>query len=111
MQGNPAAHRLVAPVANRFFGKADREASGVLSAAQRHTHSLDSPRIADCVATSDFRFADLREGAVTIFLCLPPDRIDTYSRWLRLIIVEALTALTRSRATRPVWLQACAGPA
>jgi len=33
MQGNPAAHRLVAPVANRFFGKADREASGVLSAA------------------------------------------------------------------------------
>ena len=60
---------------------------------------------------SDFRFANLREGAVTIFLCLPPDRIDTYSRWLRLIIVEALTALTRSRATRPVWLQACAGPA
>lgn len=33
MQGNPAVHRLVAPVANRFFGKADREASGVLSAA------------------------------------------------------------------------------
>jgi type IV secretion system protein VirD4 len=84
MQGNPAVHRLVARVAKRFFGKADREASGVLSAAQRHTHSLDSPRIADCVATSDFRFADLREGAVTIFLCLPPDRIDTYSRWLRL---------------------------
>jgi len=98
MQGNPAVHRLAAPVANRFFGKADREASGVLSAAQRHTHSLDSPRIADCVAMSDFRFADLREGAVTIFLCLPPDRIDTYSRWLRLITVEALTALTRNPA-------------
>jgi len=62
MQGNPAVHRLVAPVANRFFGKADREASGVLSAAQRHTDFLDSPRIADCVAMSDFRFADLREG-------------------------------------------------
>lgn len=101
MQGNPAVHRLVAPVANRFFGKADREDSGVVSTAQRHTYSLDSPRIADCVAMSDFRFADLREGAVTIFLCLSSDRIDTYSRWLRLIVVEALTALTRSRATPP----------
>jgi len=101
MQGNPAVHRLVAPVANRFFGKADREDSGVVSTAQRHTYSLDSPRIADCVAMSDFRFADLREGAVTIFLCLSSDRIDTYSRWLRLIVVEALTAPTRSRATPP----------
>jgi type IV secretion system protein VirD4 len=98
MQGNPAVYGLVARVANRFFGKADREASGVLSVAQRHTHSLDSPRIADCVAMSDFGFVDLREGAVMIFLCLPPDRIYTYSRWLRLIVVEALTALTRNPA-------------
>ena len=67
MQGNPAVHGLVARAANRFLGKADREASGVLSAAQRHTHFLDSPRIADCIATSDFRFADLRSGSVTIF--------------------------------------------
>lgn len=98
MQDNHAVHGLVARAANRFLGKADREASGVLSAAQRHTHFLDSPRIADCIATSDFRFADLRSGAVTIFLCLPPDRIDAYSRWLRLIVVEALTALTRTPA-------------
>jgi len=98
MQANPAVHGLIARAANRFLGKADREASGVLSAAQRHTHFLDSPRIADCLGTSDFRFADLRGGSISIFLCLPPDRIDAYSRWLRLIVVEALTALARTPA-------------
>ena len=37
---------LVARAANRQLGKSDREAAGVSSAAQRHTHFLDSPRMA-----------------------------------------------------------------
>jgi len=44
MQESPGANGLVARAANRFLGKADREAAGVLSGAQRHTHFLDSPR-------------------------------------------------------------------
>ena len=36
---------LAARAANRHLGKSDREAAGVLSAAQRHTHFLDSPRM------------------------------------------------------------------
>ncbi|SFE88863.1 type IV secretory system conjugative DNA transfer family protein [Roseivivax sediminis] len=45
MQDSDAAEGLVARAANRFAGKADREAASVLSNAQRHTHFLDSPRI------------------------------------------------------------------
>lgn len=66
--------------ANQNLGKSDWEASGVLSAAQRHTHFLDSPRIVDATSASDFVFADLKEKSGTVFLCLPPDRLDTYSR-------------------------------
>ena len=40
MQDNGAAGGLIARAANRHLGKSDREASGVLSAAQRHTHFL-----------------------------------------------------------------------
>ena len=36
---------LVARAANRHRAKSDREASGVLSSAQRRTHFLDSPRM------------------------------------------------------------------
>jgi len=104
MQASDAAGGLVARAANRFLGKSDREAAGVLSGAQRHTHFLDSPRITAATAKSDFTFASLKDQVATVFLILPPDRLDTYSRWLRLVLAQALGELARSpsRPTRPV---------
>ena len=39
-----------------------------------------------------------------MFLCLPPDRLDTYARWLRLLVSQAVTDMARSpaRPERPV---------
>lgn len=96
MQASPAAGGLVARAANRHLSKSDREASGVLSAAQRHTHFLDSPRMGAVMARSDFGFADLKAGTSTVFLVLPPDRLDAYGRWLRLMVAQAITAMARS---------------
>ncbi|KQN89883.1 conjugal transfer protein TraG [Sphingomonas sp. Leaf231] len=93
---------LVARAANRQLGKSDREAAGVLSSAQRHTHFLDSPRMTATLGASDFRFADLKERPASIFLVLPPDRLDTYARWLRLMVAQALTELARAPG-RPPW--------
>jgi type IV secretion system protein VirD4 len=92
----------VACVANCQFGKSDREAAGVLSSAQRHTHFLDSPRMTTTFGHSDFSFADLKERPVSIFLVLPPDRLDTYARWLRLMVVQALTELVRVSGCPPL---------
>lgn len=41
---------------------------------------------------------------VTVFLVLPPDRLDTYSRWLRLLLAGSLTDMARADAkpARPV---------
>jgi type IV secretion system protein VirD4 len=72
MQENGEAKGLIAWAANRHLGKSDREAAGVLSAAQRHTHFLDSPRMASVHPRSDFRFADLKRRHETVFLVLPP---------------------------------------
>ena len=95
MQESRGANGLIARAANRFLGKADREAAGVLSGAQRHTHFLDSPRIVQSLERSDFRFADLRHALTTVFLVLPPNRMDAYSRWLRLLVSEALQDIAR----------------
>ena len=59
MQGTAAAGGLIARAANRHRGKDNREAAGVLSAAQRHTHFLDSPRMTAVLDHADFAFADL----------------------------------------------------
>ena len=96
MQGTAAAGGLVARAANRHLGKADREAAGVLSAAQRHTHFLDSPRMTAVLCRSDFAFGDLKSRIATVFLVLPPDRLGTYARWLRLMVTQSLQDMART---------------
>lgn len=101
MSASSAVHGLVARAANRHLGKADREAAGVLSSAQRHTHFLDSGRIAAVTAYSDFALSELKTRPSTLFLVLPPDRLDTYARWLRLMVTQVLTAMTRAGTASP----------
>lgn len=95
MQDSTEAHGLIARSANRQIGKPEREAASVLSNAQRHTHFLDSPRMVKVTGQSDFRFADLRRGTVSVFIVLPPDRLDIYARWLRLVIAQGLQDIVR----------------
>jgi type IV secretion system protein VirD4 len=99
MQQMPDTGGLIARAANRHLGKADREAAGVLSAAQRHTHFLDSPRMVEVLRRSDFRFTDLKHRSTTVFYVLPPDRLSTYSRWLRLLVTQSLTDMARDPET------------
>ena len=106
MQKSACADGLVARAANRHLSKTGREAAGVLSSAQRHTHFLDSRRMAAVLERSDFKFEDLKSGLCTVFLVLPPERLNTHSRWLRLLVAQAIGALARSsaRPDKPVLL-------
>lgn len=104
MQKDTRCNGLIARAANRQLGKAEREASGVVSTAQRHTHFLDSARMSAVLQHSSFDFATLKEKVVTVFLVLPPDRLSNYARWLRLIIGQSLTVMssTKTRPAKPV---------
>ena len=97
MQENDRGNGLIARAANRHFGKSEREAAGVLSAAQRHTHFLDSPRMSAVLSRSDFQFSHLKLRTMTVFLVLPPDRLASYSRWLRLLVTQSLTDMARTK--------------
>ncbi|AGI10517.1 type IV secretory system conjugative DNA transfer family protein [Xanthomonas citri] len=101
MQGTAAAGGLIARAANRHRGKDNREAAGVLSAAQRHTHFLDSPRMTAVLDHSDFAFGDLKSRTATVFLVLPPDRLGTYARWLRLMVTQSLQDMARAPGKPP----------
>ena len=101
MQGTMAAGGLIARAANRHLGKDRREAAGVLSAAQRHTHFLDSPRMTAALGRSDFAFGELKSRAATVFLVLPPDRLGAYARWLRLMVTHSLQDMARTPAKPP----------
>lgn len=64
---------MIARDANRFLGNADREV---------------------------LRLANLRHRVTSVFLVLSSNRLDAYSRWLRLLVSEALQDIARD-AERP----------
>ncbi len=97
MQDSPAAGGLVASASARISQKAEEERSGVISTAQSHTHFLDSPRAAQVLSRSNVDLASLKQTAATVYLILPTERLDTYARWLRLMIGSALLAMARTR--------------
>jgi type IV secretion system protein VirD4 len=54
--------------------------------------STSSTQSTRCV---DFAFADLKAQTATVFLVLPPDRLDAYSRWLRLLVAQGFCQVLR----------------
>ena len=92
---------IVRSAGTRTFSKEERLRSSVLASLQAHTHFLDSPRMRESLSRSDFGFEDLKKEPTTIYLVLPADRLDTFGRWLRLMIQQALTINARNIEETP----------
>lgn len=92
---------VVRNTAARTATKDPKLRSNVLASVQAHTHFLDSPFIRASLARSDFSFEELRTSKMTVYVVLPPDRLETCDRWLRLIIQLAITVNARNTKDRP----------
>ncbi|HWZ58925.1 MAG TPA: type IV secretory system conjugative DNA transfer family protein, partial [Gemmatimonadaceae bacterium] len=97
MQASTELGGLVARAANRMEQKEPRERAHVISAAQSHTHFLDSPAMARVMGESTVSLEEL--AASSLYIILPGDRVDTYRAWQRLVIACAL----RSATARTGW--------
>ena len=78
----------------------------VISSAKTQTAFLDSPVLNQSMESSDFSFEELCGGNISIYLVLPPDKLQTYSRWLRLMISIAIRAVARRGSQSPSGLPA-----
>jgi len=92
---------VVSTTGARTAAKDAKLFSSVMASAQSHTHFLDSPRIRESLARSDFSFEQLKSEAMTIYLILPADRLKTFDRWLRLLIQQAITVNARNIKVKP----------
>ena len=84
------------------MGENGNERGSVLSTAKTQTQWLDDPRMQRVLSRSDFRMADLKRKRTTIYLCLPAMRMATHARWLRLMILLALSVMERTKGKPPV---------
>lgn len=98
---------LVPMAASSAFGGAIREMvspyldlaqetySGIMANLSENTKFLSDPQVKAATATSSFDMADLIRDPVTIYLVIPPDRIDTQRTWLRLMTAAAMHTFKR----------------
>lgn len=94
-------NHIINSTAMRTISKEDKLRASVLASLQSHTHFLDSPRIRENLSRSDFKFEELKSSKITIYLVLPADRLETFGRWLRLLVQQAITVNARNIAVRP----------
>jgi type IV secretion system protein VirD4 len=70
-----------------------RALTSVISAARTQTAFLDSDVLNRSMDRSDFGFEELCGGNTTVYLVLPPDKLKTYARWLRLMVSVGIRAV------------------
>jgi len=71
----------------------------VISSARTQTNFLDSDTLNESMEKSDFSFDELCRGNVSIYLVLPADKLDTYARWLRLMVSIGIRSVARGRGS------------
>lgn len=69
--------------------------NGVLTTVAGHLKWLGSPGMQNILGKSDFAMKDLQERLTTIYLILPPEELDTHSRFLRVFVAMGLRAVFR----------------
>lgn len=94
-------HPIVSSTGARSLQKEEKLKASVIATAQSHTHFLDSDRIRMNMKTSSFKFEDLKTKSMTIYLVLPSDRLNTFGRWLRLLVQQAITVNARNLEAKP----------
>ncbi len=96
-----SGHHIVASTGARCLQKEEKLLANVMATTQAQTHFLDSARIQENLEASDFKFEDLKTKQMTIYLVLPADRLNAFSRWLRLLVQQAITMNARNIDVKP----------
>lgn len=96
------AESIAARKLGRFVGEG-KELSSIISTALTQTAFLDSAALGKNLETSSFSFDELitAPNGVSIFLVLPVDKLQTYGRWLRIMISIGIRTVARNTIKLP----------
>lgn len=81
--------------------KEEKERSSIVSSAIAQLEFLNSHSLTEAMSetSSDFNLKDLKEDVLSLYLIIPPDKIPTYFKWLRLMINTSLVISQRTLKT------------
>lgn len=76
-----------------LFEKSNDELASVLSTMNRHTAFLDFRSMRKTLSGHDFDLRDLKRKKMSVYLCLPANRMGSCNRWLRLFVNQLIDAM------------------
>lgn len=88
-------HPAVSRIATGFSQKSEKERSGVISTAQGATEVFESPLLAKITSSSTFKLEELKDGICSLYLVIPPEYLDSYRPYLRLMVGLCTAMMTR----------------
>ena len=100
----PAMRRTAARFA-QMAQNAPKQFEGVLSGASQHLQVWEGPKVEKVTNRADWTPKDLRQAPYsTLYLCIPPNAIETYSSLLRVIVGQHVRQLMQPapRSAAPV---------
>jgi len=100
---------VIEGAARDFYERPANERASVLSTTRRHTKFLDFRAMARVLNGHDFDLSELKTApqGMTVYLCLPANRMGRCNRWLRLFINLLLDAMERETTKPAVPVLAC----
>jgi type IV secretion system protein VirD4 len=78
-----------------LYEKSRDERASVISTMNRHTAFLEYRNIRDVLSGNDFDLRDLKRkpNGMSVYLCLPATRMNSCSRWFRILINQLIVAM------------------
>ena len=76
-----------------LYEKSPDEMASVLSTMNRHTAFLDFRSMRKTLSGHDFDLRDLKRKKMSVYLCLPANRMGSCNRWLRLFVNQLIDAM------------------
>ena len=84
-QDSELGYGAASRIANRIVGTDPRERSGILNSACVEMRFIDTPHVRESTSSSDVFLSDITDGNIDLFVCIPPSKLETQSRLLRLL--------------------------
>ena len=93
--------RSMRNIGNAFMDMPDKQLEGVLDAARRNLSVWEGARVEQVTSGSDWVPSDLRtQPSQSVYICISPAQIESYSSLLRVLIGQHIRALTESLPER-----------
>ncbi|NKX68282.1 type IV secretory system conjugative DNA transfer family protein (plasmid) [Labrenzia sp. 5N] len=92
--GYPGAMRRTAARFSQMASNAPKQFEGVLGGASQHLQVWEGPKVEKVTTGTDWRPEDFRNAPYpTLYLCIPPNAVETYSPLLRVIVGQHVRRL------------------